>query len=62
MNIPTKMKAVVKSEAGYDNMSLQEIPVPEVKGKQVLMKVAYTGIVELIFIHLKENMRMQLLH
>ena len=40
MNIPTKMKAVVKSEAGYDNMSLQEIPVPEVKGKQVLMKVA----------------------
>lgn len=44
MDIPTKMKAVVKSEAGYDNMSLQEIPVPEVKGKQVLMKVAYTGI------------------
>ncbi|ETA73286.1 zinc-binding dehydrogenase [Ligilactobacillus equi] len=44
VKIPETMKAVVKSEAGYDNMSLKEIPVPEVTGDRVLLKVAYTGI------------------
>ncbi|KRK33310.1 L-iditol 2-dehydrogenase [Loigolactobacillus bifermentans DSM 20003] len=38
------MKAVVKTDAGYDNMVLKEIPIPEVTGNHVLMKVAYTGI------------------
>jgi L-iditol 2-dehydrogenase len=42
--IPETMKAVVKSENGYDNMSLKEIPVPKPTGSQVLLKVAYTGI------------------
>lgn len=44
MTIPKKMKAVLKSAPGFDNMSLEEIDVPEVTGHQVLMKVAYTGI------------------
>lgn len=44
VDIPKTMKAVVKSENGYDNMSLKDIPVPEVTGNHVLMKVAYTGI------------------
>lgn len=44
VEIPKTMKAVVKSENGYDNMSLKEIPVPEVTGNKVLLKVAYTGI------------------
>lgn len=43
-DIAKTMQAVVKSEAGYDNMSIQEIPVPEVTGNRVLLKVAYTGI------------------
>ncbi|UVH25130.1 zinc-binding dehydrogenase (plasmid) [Lacticaseibacillus paracasei] len=38
------MKAVVKSEPGYDHMSLKNVPIPEVTGNHVLMKVAYTGI------------------
>lgn len=44
VDIPKTMKAVVKSENGYDNMSLKDIPVPEVKDDHVLLKVAYTGI------------------
>ena len=44
MTIPKKMKAVLKTEPGYDHMSLQEIDVPEVYGDRVLLKVAYTGI------------------
>lgn len=38
------MKAVVKAEPGYDNMSLVEIPEPEGIGDLVKIKVAYTGI------------------
>lgn len=38
------MEAVEKTKAGYDNMELKQIPVPEVTGDKVLMKVAYTGI------------------
>ena len=38
------MEAVVKTEAGYDNMKLKQIPIPEVTGDKVLLKVAYTGI------------------
>jgi L-iditol 2-dehydrogenase len=38
------MQAVVKTDAGYDNMVLKEVPIPEVTGNHVLMKVAYTGI------------------
>ncbi|MCG0912473.1 L-iditol 2-dehydrogenase [Lactiplantibacillus plantarum] len=38
------MEAVVKTESGYDNMELKQIPIPEVTGDKVLLKVAYTGI------------------
>lgn len=38
------MKAVMKTEAGYDHMSLVEIPEPIVTGDLVKIKVAYTGI------------------
>lgn len=38
------MKAVAKTKPGYDNMSLVDIPEPEVKGDLVKIKVAYTGI------------------
>jgi L-iditol 2-dehydrogenase len=38
------MKAVMKTESGYDNMSLVEIPEPVVAGDLVKIKVAYTGI------------------
>ncbi|WP_196220151.1 zinc-binding dehydrogenase [Terrilactibacillus tamarindi] len=38
------MKALVKRNPGYDEMSLQEIPEPVVEGNQIKIKVAYTGI------------------
>ncbi|MBU8880651.1 zinc-binding dehydrogenase [Bacillus sp. FJAT-29790] len=38
------MKAVMKLQPGHDNMSLENIPVPEVTGDLVKIKVAYTGI------------------
>lgn len=38
------MKAVMKKEPGYDNMSLVEITEPEVTGDLIKIKVAYTGI------------------
>ncbi|MBC1397975.1 zinc-binding dehydrogenase [Listeria fleischmannii] len=38
------MKAVVKTEPGYDKMELRDVPVPEVYGDRVKIKVAYTGI------------------
>lgn len=38
------MKAVMKAAPGYDNMSLENIPEPEVLDNQVKIKVAYTGI------------------
>lgn len=38
------MKAIMKTEAGYDNMSLVEIAEPIVTGDLVKIKVAYTGI------------------
>ncbi|MCM3411725.1 zinc-binding dehydrogenase [Metabacillus litoralis] len=38
------MKAVMKTEPGYDNMSLVDIQEPEVSGDLVKVKVAYTGI------------------
>lgn len=38
------MLAVMKREPGYDNMSLEEIEVPEVKNDLVKIKVSYTGI------------------
>ncbi|WP_088810672.1 MULTISPECIES: zinc-binding dehydrogenase [Listeria] len=38
------MKAVVKTEPGYDKMELRDVPVPEVYGDRVTIKVAYTGI------------------
>lgn len=38
------MEAVVKTDDGYDNMTLKKVPVPEVTGNHVLLKVAYTGI------------------
>jgi L-iditol 2-dehydrogenase len=38
------MKAVMKTQPGYDNMSLEEISEPEVTGDLVKIKVAYTGI------------------
>ncbi len=38
------MKAVVKTEPGYDKMELRDVPVPTVYGDRVKIKVAYTGI------------------
>ncbi|WP_214780574.1 zinc-binding dehydrogenase [Exiguobacterium sp. s22] len=38
------MKAVMKTNAGYDQMELVEIQTPEVKEDLVKIKVAYTGI------------------
>lgn len=38
------MKAVMKHEVGYDNMSLVDIPEPEAFDDKVKIKVAYTGI------------------
>ncbi|MCM3570407.1 zinc-binding dehydrogenase [Neobacillus mesonae] len=38
------MKAVMKHEVGYDNMSLVDIPEPEAYDDKVKIKVAYTGI------------------
>ncbi|WP_071396175.1 zinc-binding dehydrogenase [Bacillus tuaregi] len=38
------MKAVMKNEVGYDNMSLVDIPEPAAKDDKVKIKVAYTGI------------------
>jgi L-iditol 2-dehydrogenase len=38
------MKAVMKVAPGYDNMSLENIPEPEVLDDLVKIKVAYTGI------------------
>lgn len=38
------MKAVVKQEAGYDNMVLVDIPEPEAVDDKVKIKVSYTGI------------------
>ena len=39
-----EMKAVVKTEKGYDNMVYQEIPEPEATGDLVKIKIAYSGI------------------
>ncbi|TWI59311.1 zinc-binding dehydrogenase [Halalkalibacter nanhaiisediminis] len=38
------MKAVMKLNPGHDNMSLETLTEPEVKGDLVKIKVAYTGI------------------
>ena len=38
------MKAVVKQEAGYDNMVYTDIPEPEATGDLVKIKIAYSGI------------------
>ncbi|WJP97283.1 zinc-binding dehydrogenase [Macrococcus bovicus] len=38
------MKAALKSEQGYNQMSVQEIASPEVKGDLVKIKVKFTGI------------------
>lgn len=38
------MKALMKTESGYDNMSLLEVEEPVLKGDLVKIKVAYTGI------------------
>ena len=38
------MKAVVKTEAGYDHMQYMEIPAPEATGDLVKIKLAYSGI------------------
>lgn len=38
------MKAVMKHEVGYDNMSLVDIPEPNAYDDKVKIKVAYTGI------------------
>lgn len=38
------MKAVVKTEAGYDNMVYTDIPEPEATGDLVKIKIAYSGI------------------
>lgn len=38
------MKAVVKLANGYNNMQVMDIPEPEVSGKLVLVKVAYSGV------------------
>jgi L-iditol 2-dehydrogenase len=38
------MKAVMKHEVGYDNMSLVDIPEPKAIDDLVKIKVAYTGI------------------
>ncbi len=38
MSIPQNMKALVKTAAGYDNMELRQIPVPEIADNEVLIK------------------------
>lgn len=38
------MKAVVKTEKGYDNMVYKEIPDPQAVGDLVKIKIAYSGI------------------
>lgn len=38
------MKAVVKTEAGYDHMQYMDIPEPEATGDLVKIKLAYSGI------------------
>ena len=38
------MKAVVKTEVGYDHMVYQDIPEPEATGDLVKIKIAYSGI------------------
>ena len=38
------MKAVVKTEAGYDHMQYMDIPEPEAMGDLVKIKLAYSGI------------------
>lgn len=38
------MKAVVKTESGYDNMELKEVSEPTVSGNLVKIESAYTGI------------------
>ena len=38
------MKAVVKTEPGYDKMELREVEIPKASGDKVVIEVAYTGI------------------
>ena len=38
------MKAVVKTEVGYDHMEYMDIPEPEATGDLVKIKIAYSGI------------------
>ena len=38
------MKAVVKTESGYDHMEYMDIPAPEATGDLVQIKLAYSGI------------------
>ena len=38
------MKAVVKTESGYDHMEYMDIPEPEATGDLVKIKIAYSGI------------------
>ena len=38
------MKAVVKTEVGFDNMVFMDIPEPEASGDLVKIKIAYSGI------------------
>lgn len=51
------MKAALKSEQGYNQMSVQEIASPQVKGDLVKIKVKFTGSAGLISILIKENMQ-----
>ena len=38
------MKAVVKTDVGYDHMEYMDIPEPEATGDLVKIKIAYSGI------------------
>ncbi|HAA6943401.1 TPA_asm: sorbitol dehydrogenase, partial [Listeria monocytogenes] len=38
------MKAVVKTNPGYDQMELRDVEEPQVYGDKVKIKVAFTGI------------------
>lgn len=44
ISIEKSMLGVTKTEPGYDKMELKELPVPQPKDDELLVKVAYTGI------------------
>lgn len=53
------MKAVVKTEVGFDNMVYKEVEEPKAERDLVKIKIAYSEFVELIYMHLEVNTEAQ---